>query len=79
MWMAASKKAFKEARGYMSYQDYVIRDGKFIGKFEEMYQDCDDTWYQSSMTETSYSRCNTINTIQRYKLSNVLEIGCGLG
>ena len=29
------------------YQDYVIKDGKFIGKFEEMYQKFDDPWHQS--------------------------------
>lgn len=29
------------------YQDYVIRDGKFVGKFEEMYQKFDDPWHQN--------------------------------
>ena len=29
---------------YERYQDYVIRDGRFIGDFEAMYQDHDDPW-----------------------------------
>ena len=28
----------------MKYQDLVIKDGKFIGKFEEMYQKFSDPW-----------------------------------
>lgn len=30
----------------MRYQDYVIKDGKFVGEFEKMYQDCDNPWHQ---------------------------------
>ena len=30
------------------YQDYVIKDGKFIGDFEKMYQNCSDPWEQSN-------------------------------
>ena len=29
------------------YQDYVIKDGKFIGDFEGMYRNFDDPWHQS--------------------------------
>ena len=31
------------------YQDYVIKDGKFIGKFEEMYQKFEDPWHQMEL------------------------------
>ena len=31
-----------------NYQDYVIKDGQFIGKFEEMYRDCEDPWNAST-------------------------------
>ena len=30
----------------MRYQDFVIKDGKFIGEFEKMYQNFDDPWNQ---------------------------------
>ena len=38
-----------------SYHDYVIKDGKFIGKFEDMYLDVVDPWMQSSQPN-KYSR-----------------------
>ena len=28
------------------YHDYVIKDGRFIGAFEEMYRNCPDPWHQ---------------------------------
>ena len=28
----------------MKYQDFVIKDGRFIGKFEEMYKKFPDPW-----------------------------------
>ena len=28
----------------LKYQDLVIKDGKFVGKFEEMYQKFSDPW-----------------------------------
>ncbi len=61
------------------YQDYVIKDGEFIGKFEEMYQKFDDPWHQKENLEEFYSRVLTPVTLMQYKLNNVLEIGCGLG
>ena len=64
---------------FLRYQDYVIKDGKFIGKFEEMYQEHENPWHQIELTETLYSKAVTVNTIKRFKLRNILEIGCGLG
>ncbi len=61
------------------YQDYVIKAGKFIGKFEEMYQKFDDPWHQKEKLPSSYSRAATPVTLLEYQLTNVLEIGCGLG
>ena len=63
----------------MAYQDYVIKDGKFIGKFEEMYRDYDDPWHQIGEADISYSKHDTIHTINRFGLKNVIEVGCGLG
>lgn len=63
----------------MRYQDYVIKDGKFIGEFERLYQECENPWHQREEARISYSRADTVNSIQRYGLRNVLEVGCGLG
>ena len=63
------------------YQDYVIKDGRFIGKFEEMYRDCDNPWHQSDneYVTGSISRNATIGIIKKYGLSSLCEFGCGLG
>lgn len=63
----------------MPYQDYVIKDGKLIGEFEKMYQECVDPWMQSGEVGISYSRHDTILTVKRFGLKNVLEVGSGLG
>ncbi len=61
------------------YQDYVIKDGKFIGKFEEMYQKFDDPWHQKEIFHEFYSKSFTSETLKQYGIKKVLEIGCGLG
>lgn len=61
------------------YQDYAIKDGKFIGRFEEMYQKFANPWHQEEVIEHSYSRLNTVLTLQNMNAKYVLEIGCGLG
>ncbi len=61
-----------------SYHDYVIKDGKLIGQFEEMYQKFDDPWMQSDQPN-QYSRTMAIMNIKRYKISSLIEVGCGLG
>jgi SAM-dependent methyltransferase len=63
------------------YQDYVIKDGRLIGNFEEMYQKIENPWYQESDENNlnSYSRMITILNIRRYKIRSLVEFGCGLG
>lgn len=61
------------------YQDFVIKDGKFIGEFEKMYQKFDDPWNQKEVMKDSYSRLNTVLTLQKIHARHVLEAGCGLG
>lgn len=63
----------------MRYQDYVIKDGKFIGEFEKMYQKFDDPWFQTKEADISYSRADTVTSIRKFGLKNILEVGCGLG
>ena len=65
----------------MKYQDLVIKDGKFIGEFEKMYQKFDDPWNQSSpdILNNSFSRQAVINYIKKFNIKTVVEFGCGLG
>lgn len=55
------------------YHDYVIKDGKLIGEFDKMYEDCDNPWFQIEEAGTSYSRWDTIRTIKNLKLKSILE------
>ncbi len=65
------------------YQDYVIKDGVFIGDFEHMYQDHDDPWHQSMHEILPTEKAIALHLLK--KLRNVFgvkratEIGCGLG
>ena len=62
------------------YQDYVIRDGKFVGKFEEMYQKFDDPWHQSEDGMfNNLSRKVVCHFINQYQIKTSVEFGCGLG
>lgn len=61
-----------------SYHDYVIKDGKFIGKFDEMYSSFEDPWTQSTQPN-KYSRMAGILHLKNFNIRSVLECGCGLG
>lgn len=61
-----------------TYHDYVIKDGKFIGEFEEMYKMFEDPWIQSQQPNR-YSRQMAIMNIKRYGIKSIIEYGCGLG
>lgn len=61
------------------YQDYVIKDGKFVGEFEKMYQKFDDPWKQKEYHNSSYMKHAADMSIKRHGLNSLLEVGCGLG
>ncbi|MTI33137.1 class I SAM-dependent methyltransferase [Xanthovirga aplysinae] len=61
-----------------TYHDFVIKDGQFIGEFEEMYQNCEDPWEQSTQPN-KYSRAAGILHIKNFGIKSILECGCGLG
>lgn len=61
-----------------NYHDYVIKDGKFVGEFEQMYRDCEDPWTQSTQPN-KYSRMACFLHIKQFKIKSVLECGSGLG
>lgn len=65
----------QEAR---KYHDYVIKDGQFVGKFDEMYADVPDPWGQSTQPN-KYSRMAGILHLKRHGIGSVLECGWGLG
>ena len=63
-----------------SYHDYVIKNGKFIGEFEKMYQSCTDPWHQDS--KQFYFKELSIKLLKLYGFDgfrSILDIGCGKG
>lgn len=65
------------------YQDYVIKDGEYIGDFENMYRNCDDPWHQNESENIHDSRRiiaqTWIKKLAIQKEIRVCEIGCGFG
>ena len=63
------------------YHDYVFKDGRFIGAFDEMYQNIDDPWHHGDVTSIQYDLA--LYLINRYGICDaggfVLDIGCGKG
>lgn len=64
------------------YHDYVFKDGKFIGAFEEMYQNVEDPWHHGDATRIYYDMI--LYLMDRHQICSVdggkiLDIGCGKG
>jgi len=64
---------------YPCYQDYVIKDGRFIGEFEEMYRDFEDPWEQSERERYAIEKIIGLEILSKYGHRKPLEYGCGLG
>ena len=64
---------------FIRYQDYVIKDGKLVGEFEEMYQDFDDPWEQTTREKWASEKAVALNLIKKLNAKKVIELGCGLG
>ena len=64
---------------YSKYQDYVIKDGKFIGEFENMYKDYEDPWNQTFREVHSLEKTIAIDILKCKGHEKPLEYGCGLG
>lgn len=61
------------------YRDYVIRDRKLIGKFNEMYKYSKEIpWHQDKTAYFIFSNID-IAILKHYNYNSVCEIGCGIG
>ena len=66
----------------IKYQDYVIKDGKFVGEFEEMYKKFSDPWNLLKINKLDHALnykmiYNYCNQLKQKKKLITLEIGCG--
>jgi SAM-dependent methyltransferase len=50
-----------------------------VGEFEQMYQDYDDPWQQTTREEWTSEKAVALNLIKKLKPVKVIELGCGLG
>jgi len=73
----------KKSPKYPRYQDYVIREGRLIGEFEQKYKDFEDPWYQTIREGYASEKAVTMNLLERLRdrhgVRRVVEIGCGYG
>ena len=63
-----------------SHHDFVIKDGKFIGKFEEMYRVIEDPWHHGMAEALQYDIALFLlkRNLSKKNL-RILDIGCGKG
>ena len=64
---------------YERYQDYVIKNGKLVGEFEQMYQDFIDPWEQTKREEHALEKIIGLELMRKYRHQRPLEYGCGFG
>lgn len=67
------------AAKHLTYQEYVIKDGKLIGDFEQMYLDHADPWEQSTREGFASEKAVALNLIRKVGAQRVMELGCGFG
>ena len=71
-----SNSSHKESK---RYQDYVIRDGRFIGQFDDMYRNAVEIpWHQDKTVNAVFSDL-TVTLLRRLRPLSLLVVGCGLG
>lgn len=60
------------------YHDYVFKNGKLIGKFNDMYKYSKEVpWHQDKSHRFSFSDID-IAILKQYKYDTICDIGCGL-
>ncbi len=62
------------------YHDYFIKDGRHLGRYEEMYRDCPDPWHIEELGERLDMRAALLLLSGRAaRVGRFLDIGAGLG
>ncbi len=63
----------------MRYQDYVIKDGQFVGRFEDMYRDCPDPWHCTEQADSwkNHLLLGAVHSLRGVR--DALDVGCGQG
>lgn len=78
----ANQKSAESRQGEFpeDYHDYVFKDGKLIGDFDNMYRYAKRVpWDQDERCHHWYAEVGMLMLKERAPYETVLEIGCGLG
>jgi SAM-dependent methyltransferase len=80
---AAEKSRIEMSSPKPIYNDYVIKDGTFVGDFEGMYRDHEYPFDQLRREKWGSEKAVALNLLRRlgagYGVRRVVEAGCGLG
>jgi SAM-dependent methyltransferase len=64
----------------VDYHDFVFRDGKLVGEFEQMYREVEEIpWHQDEQTDWVDVRLSIELLREFAPFSEVHDLGCGLG
>jgi SAM-dependent methyltransferase len=62
------------------YHDYVIKEGKLVGRFEEMYQLCENPWPETEDDlDANPVSLRTAQLVNAEGRRNIFSLGCGKG
>jgi methylase of polypeptide subunit release factors len=61
------------------YHDYVIKNGKLIGEFEQMYQNSSTIPWHQDEQENWIDVCLTIEFLKKKQFSRIVDYGAGTG
>jgi len=70
----------KGPSGSDDYHDYVIKDGRLVGSFEEMYQHCKNPWPETEADlDFLPTSSRTPQVINKYGYTRIFSVGSGKG
>jgi len=62
------------------YHDFVFKNGKLVGEFEQMYQKSRDIpWHQDKAVLETECKIASVILSGKAPYRNILDVGCGLG
>ncbi|MDR2405270.1 MAG: class I SAM-dependent methyltransferase [Deltaproteobacteria bacterium] len=63
-----------------NYKDYFIKDGRHIGDYEAMYQNCSDPWHIEALgLRLDMAAALLLLDCYQENIGKVLDLGCGAG
>ncbi len=81
--MANSKYSFEGTETSGDYHDYVFKDGRLLGQFDEMYRNSKEVpWLQDKTANKLFVDLDISiikHFLTQFNISSICDLGCGLG